>query len=246
MLNTTLKPPMNESPQSNRRAIKPTPVDATGDASPVALTVSRIKEGIRSGRYAPGQRLIESDLATEYGLKRGPVRDALRILAGDGVVELVPQKGARVRRLSKADFVELAPILGGMLRISVSLAIHKLQAPHFRARIEAAMEGMRQAAKVRDYAQFQYISGNYAQTLRDAANNSYLTYLDEKLYAELFRRQLTSALTIVNWPSYMNHFERLHTALLTADQTKAFDLIAEHEKRMIEVFSIEDGPVVWD
>ncbi len=246
MLNNNVTPsPMDKPPHSTRRG-KPVPVDTTGDSSPVDLTVSRIKEGIRSGRYAPGQRLIESDLATEYGLKRGPVRDALRILAGDGVVELVPQKGARVRRLSKSDFVELAPILGGMLRIAVSLAVHKLQAPHFRAQLETTMEGMRQAAQMRDYQQFQYVSGNYAQTLRDAANNSYLTYLDEKLYAELFRRQLTSALTIVDWASYMDHFERLHTALLAGNQAMAFDLIAEHEKRMIQVFSVEDGPAVWD
>ncbi len=246
--NTVNSPTTNESLEKAANGDRSTLRDAgISEGSPVDLTVSRIKDGIRTGRYAPGQRLIEADLATEFGLKRGPVRDALRILAGDGVVELVPQKGARVRRLSKADFVELAPILGGMLRISVSLAIHKLQAPHFRTRIEAAMKGMRQAGQAKDYAQFQYISGNYAQTLRDAANNSYLTYLDEKLYAELFRRQLTTALVIVNWPSYMDHFERLHTALLAGDQTQAFDLIAEHERRMIEAFSRDNsGPAVWD
>jgi len=236
---------MNEPSVSQQRST-PTPAEKLSDISPVDLTVGRIKEGIRSGRYAPGQRLIEADLATEYGLKRGPVRDALRILAGDGVVELVPQKGARVRRLSKSDFVELAPILGGMLRIAISLSITKLKLPPFRARLETAMEGMRKAAQVRDYPQFQYVSANYAQTLRDAANNSYLTYLDEKLYAELFRRQLTTALTIVDWTGYMDHFERLHTALLASNQAKAFDLIVEHEKRMIEVFSIEDGPAVWE
>jgi DNA-binding GntR family transcriptional regulator len=51
---------------------------------------AHLKEGILSGRYAPGQRLIEADLTSELGCSRGPLREAFRRLTAEGLVESVP------------------------------------------------------------------------------------------------------------------------------------------------------------
>lgn len=58
--------------------------------------VAAVRELILSGTYAPGSRLGEAELATTLGVSRTPVREALRHLAAEGLVELVPNKGARV------------------------------------------------------------------------------------------------------------------------------------------------------
>lgn len=55
---------------------------------------------ILEGEYQLGERIKEQELAERFGVSRGPVRDALRILAGDGIVEILPNRGARVTELT--------------------------------------------------------------------------------------------------------------------------------------------------
>lgn len=66
-----------------------------------------IKELIATGRLNPGDRVIESKLAKELGLSATPIREAIRQLAGEGIVSIVPNKGPLVRTLSKQDIFEI-------------------------------------------------------------------------------------------------------------------------------------------
>jgi len=72
----------------------------------VEQLAQRIREGILRGRYAQGQRLIERDLIEESGFGRSTVREAFGRLASEGLVELVPNRGATVRRLSRKELTE--------------------------------------------------------------------------------------------------------------------------------------------
>ncbi|WP_299369058.1 GntR family transcriptional regulator [uncultured Tateyamaria sp.] len=67
----------------------------------------RLLTAIRSGEFAPGDRLRETDVATRLGLSRTPVREALRKLEADGIVEHRPRLGAVIRKLSHSELVEL-------------------------------------------------------------------------------------------------------------------------------------------
>lgn len=83
----------------------------------VSYVVQHLVDGILRGRFAPGQRLVERDLTEEIGIGRGSVREAFRLMAADGLVELVPNKGAAVRRLSRRqtrDLFEIREVLEGL------------------------------------------------------------------------------------------------------------------------------------
>jgi DNA-binding GntR family transcriptional regulator len=66
-----------------------------------------VREDIASGRLAPGQRLVEADLAEQYGVVRSGVRAALLDLSAEGLVERIPQRGSRVRMLSLEEAIEV-------------------------------------------------------------------------------------------------------------------------------------------
>lgn len=66
----------------------------------VDYVVSQIRSGILDGRYVAGQRLITRDLTEDLGISRGPIREALRRLAAEGMVELVPNRSPVVRHLT--------------------------------------------------------------------------------------------------------------------------------------------------
>src|SRR6202165_4723685 len=69
--------------------------------------VDALRDGILTGRYAPGTRLVQEDLAVAFGISRIPLREALRRLEGEGLVVISPNRGAIVRPLSPKDVVDL-------------------------------------------------------------------------------------------------------------------------------------------
>ena len=76
----------------------------------VSFIVARLREDILAGRRAQGSRLVECDLTARFSVSRGPVREALRRLAADGLIEHVPHRGAQVRRLDARAIRELFEI----------------------------------------------------------------------------------------------------------------------------------------
>ncbi len=207
--------------------------------------VDVIQQGIRSGQYVPGQRLIEADLAGELGVRRTSVRDALRVLAGDGVVELVPQKGARVRRMSPDDLRDLVPVLAGLLRTALRLAIPRLGDPALRARLEAAQAALRHARMLEDFGLFQAMSLRYTEILHEAAANRYLDYLHAKLHPDVFNKQLAGAVEIGDWNEYLQHFDQVHAAVMAGNLSAALALIDVGEARMSMLFTEAAEPFVW-
>jgi DNA-binding GntR family transcriptional regulator len=90
--------------------------------SNVDLALEAVRDAIVTGRLRPGERIKEIPLAEALGFSRAPVRDALRLLERDGLVELVPNRGAIVPELRAVDILEVYA-----LRTSLgTLALHKL------------------------------------------------------------------------------------------------------------------------
>src|SRR5262249_24999868 len=84
--------------------------------SAVDQVILAVKDAIREARYAPGQRLIEPELVRELGVSRGSVREALRRLLAEGLVEWERFRGASIIRMSRrqvTDFLELREVLEG-------------------------------------------------------------------------------------------------------------------------------------
>ena len=71
------------------------------------VSYTRLREAIATGVYAPSERLVEMDLATSFGVSRSAVRTALARLEQENIVERLPNRGARVRRASEKEIVEL-------------------------------------------------------------------------------------------------------------------------------------------
>jgi DNA-binding GntR family transcriptional regulator len=73
------------------------------DCSVVEVIITEVKRGVRDGRFVPGQRLVECNIQSRLGVSRGPIREAVRRLAAEGIVELRHKAGASIRSLSRTD-----------------------------------------------------------------------------------------------------------------------------------------------
>jgi DNA-binding GntR family transcriptional regulator len=90
-----------------------------------AVTV-RLRNSILRGRFAPGERLVEADLARELGISRGPVREALAVLERDGIVVNVPRKGKFVLSFDTVRISEIYSLRKMLEAYAVELIIDRL------------------------------------------------------------------------------------------------------------------------
>lgn len=93
------------SPQATRRR---------GGQPAVTDVAAAIRAGIVDGDYAPNQRLIEADLVEAYGASRAVIRSALVDLAAEGLVDRLPNRGARVRAVSLDEAIEIVEVRMGL------------------------------------------------------------------------------------------------------------------------------------
>ena len=90
------------------------------------VVFNTIKDGILSGRLRPGERLLENQLAEELGVSRTPIREALRMLEIENLVDLIPRKGAQVREMSEKDIKDVLEIRKVLEELAAGLAAENI------------------------------------------------------------------------------------------------------------------------
>ncbi|MFE5211889.1 GntR family transcriptional regulator [Streptomyces sp. NPDC056600] len=183
-----------------------------------------IVEGIVSGRWKPGERIVERRIATELEVSQTPVREALRELESLRLIESAPNKGVRVRSLTAADLEESYPVRAGLEAIAAELAAERLGddcsvlAPH--------VEALHEADRLADAAgQVRHTVAFHREMVR-AAGNSVLLHTWEGLGIEVFTALSIRWLGTVQ-QSFAEEHEELVAAFRRRDPRIA-DLVKAH------------------
>lgn len=109
-----------------RKDAAPTPAGKSSTASAADAVFHGIVSGLETGRFVPGQRLVETDLVAQFGVGRNSVREALQHLAAEGVIDVVRHKGAVVRSLTLREtlaVLDVAERMTGLLARSAAQAV---------------------------------------------------------------------------------------------------------------------------
>jgi DNA-binding GntR family transcriptional regulator len=113
----------------------------------VELALARLRHEILGGLIDPGQRLVEEQLTRQLGISRGPLREALRLLAEQGLVEHLPRRGVRVTTLSPRDVQELYAVRDVLERHALTEARPPVAPARLRA-LRGALEDMRRGDRL--------------------------------------------------------------------------------------------------
>jgi DNA-binding GntR family transcriptional regulator len=109
----------------------------------------RLLQAIVRGDYPPDARIVETQVARELGTSQAPVREALRGLEALGVVELTPFRGARVRRPSRAEILEVYAVRAALETLAGRLAVPRMTDADVDG-LRDLLEAMRAAARADD------------------------------------------------------------------------------------------------
>ena len=115
----------------------------------VHLAAEAIRKMILSGALAPGDRLIEERLTEELGISRPPLREALRLLQQEGLIETRPRRGSTVTILTDQDVYEILTLRSALERLAIELGV-PVRHPERLAVCHAALERMERAALAED------------------------------------------------------------------------------------------------
>src|ERR1700684_3954266 len=88
--------------------------------------LARLRDYIVEGNLEDGARIPERELSLRFGISRTPLREALKVLASEGLIELLPNRGARVRQWSEHDLGELFDVMGGLEGLAGRLACENI------------------------------------------------------------------------------------------------------------------------
>lgn len=92
-------------------------------ATLVELAGHRLRDAILSGSLRPGEKIVEEQLCADFGISRAPLREALRLLAQQGLVEHLPRRGSRVAEWSPLDILQLFELRHVLERHAVETAL---------------------------------------------------------------------------------------------------------------------------
>jgi len=204
-------------------AVRSGHISSLGSSKVVTEAILGIERLIGEGRFAPGERLIEADLVRELGLSRGPIREALRILAGDGFVELSPNKGARIRVLEPAEVVEMLQVVVGLFCIGVELFAARRQPERAKDALRAMAAQIRHAAKANNKHLLAVSLTEYHQIVIHFSGNNYLSRLVQRVHIPPYIQAAESALDTRMLRAIAQDYDKITAAIVErdSDQVKA-------------------------
>ena len=155
--------------------------------------VTALREGIRAGRYVPGQRLVEADLAAEIGVGRNSLREAFSRLASEGLVLIEPHRGASIRRRTRAEVAQLYDLSEVLEGLAARLAAINITRPGNAELLSAAIDRLRTAAPGGGANQRIDEAARFHEAILAIADNARLTELVANLHILTFSFQLRHA-----------------------------------------------------
>ena len=151
---------------------------------------SEIEQAIAMGAYEDGEKLNEVALARQFDVSRTPLREALQSLQAIGLVELIPNRGAFVRRPSMTRLVEMFELMGEMEALCVKLATKRIT-PAQRLRLQEAARGCEEALSEGRADEYYAANGRLHGVIYEASGNAFLAEETRRLLRRLspFRRR---------------------------------------------------------
>lgn len=197
-----------------------------------------ILERVVDGTYAPGTRLVELQLAREFGVSQAPVREALRELAATRLVETSPRRGTFVRAASQEDLAEVYLVRMALEETAGRYAFEALHADP--SPLYAALDRMRLAADAGDVRGLVQGSTAWHRAVMVATGNRLLLKMWDSLLIEV-----RTMGTVVRGHVDLHHAAELHLPLTEAFErghdAECARLLADHQQEYLKLR--QDDPV---
>lgn len=180
--------------------------------------VQQLRTDIQQGRMVPGQRLVETDMMEHLGVTRGHVREVFKRLQAEGLVQIEKNRGASVRKISRAEVMCVTEVLENVSLLMIKRAARQIENPAVARKLKESLEAARRfrresshIAKVHDYMDE---NARFWGSLAAVAGNPILSDMRLRLQTLLFRFAMEGLTVSDDRAKWLTWHEEIIAALL--------------------------------
>jgi len=193
----------------------------------------RLRQMLVENRIAPGAKLNERELSEVLNVSRTPLREAIKMLAAEGLVELLPNRGAIAVELSEADVLNTFEVMSGLEAQSGALAAERITEAEL-AEIKAMHYEMLAAWTRRDLPAYYRLNAAIHRAINAAAKNPVLVATYNQVNARLQALRFRSNQDEDKWRAAVKEHEQMVAALSARDPDAMRAVMATHLMHKLE------------
>lgn len=187
----------------------------------------RLRQMLVEGAVAPGSKLNERELSELLNVSRTPLREAIKMLAAEGLVELLPNRGAIALSLTEEDVLHTFEVMAGLEGLSGELAAQRIT-PQELAEIQAMQFEMMAAYTRRDLSTYYAINARIHRAINAAAKNPVLNTVYNQVNARLQALRFRSNQDGEKWKAAVKEHEQMIEALAARDPAAMRAVLVAH------------------
>jgi DNA-binding GntR family transcriptional regulator len=214
-----------------KKSVKFKSSDAARTSSPDRV-VEIITEGIRAGRFVPGQPLIESDLTHNLQVSRGSAREALKRLAAEGIVTLTLHRSAYIRAVQKDEARKLLMVLEVLTGLAARLAATHIEDGENKKRMREAYDHLKQIHDSGGAVSYLDERRHFYDAVMDVGGNEQIARILPTMRIHLLRMQFRSYWSPEENESRFNDYQSITNAILEGEPLKAEREMRAHIRRV--------------
>lgn len=211
------------------------------------VVFNTLRKAILTGQLKPGDRLMEVHLAKRLGVSRTPIREAIHKLEQEGLVTMIPRRGAEVARITERSLQDVLEVRRALDALSVELACERITAEQI-GELARACEQFEQATHSGDTAAVAKADVAYHDIIVKAAGNRRLQQLVNNLAEQMYRYRFVYLKDISQHEMLVKEHQEILQYIRQRDKERAAQAARKHidnqENSMIRQIRLENQSVI--
>ena len=191
-----------------------------------------LRRAILMGELEPGERLMELQLTEKLGVSRTPIREAIRKLELDGLVVMVPRRGAAVAHITEKDLQDVLEVRCALEELAVSLACDRMVDEDFD-RLEICMKEFEECLKVGDLTEIAQKDVEFHDIIFQATDNNRLIQMLNNLREQMYRYRVEYLKNPENYGQLLQEHEEILCSLRNRECEAAKNALRGHIENQV-------------
>lgn len=197
------------------------------------VVFNTLRRAILRGELKPGERLMEIQLANKLGVSRTPIREAIRKLELEGLVLMIPRKGAEVAEITEKNLRDVLEVRCALEELAVQLACDRIDKSEVKE-LRAAAEHFKDVLDSDDITQIAQADEAFHDVIFTATDNQRLIQLLNNLREQMYRYRIEYLKKKECYPQLMEEHEAIICAIEGHDKEKATQITGQHISNQVD------------
>lgn len=206
------------------------------------VVFNTLRQAILTGELKPGERLMEIHLANRLGVSRTPIREAIRKLELEGLVTMIPRRGAEVAQITEKSMSDVLEVRRAMDALCAELACDRISEEEL-AKLEVACENFEKATKTKDVKKIAQADVELHDIILQATGNQRLIQLINNLSEQMYRYRFEYIKDFSQHETLVEEHKMIYESLMSRDKERASEAAKVHidnqKKTIIQQIRLE-------